>query len=599
MRIRTGKLTEIRELQHENAGIKQALDESLRRIQELESKKEDNEVTKAELYIATKCVRDLEERKRNREQAYDTGMSASRKDSQDRMEIGEETQNDARSIAHRVLIEHGLEAMTKIEEPVMRLPLKSISSVIPGPPVDDMVALTDKSRREIELTSQIDVLVKARRGIREDIVRMAGDFCESAPGASGLPPRETRRGPRIVSDVQIIPPRTKGLPGKKDLCVSDNECVTPDRPSVGVSTGDDGMWQRVDRSAKHSRKRVRRSAKGQTMEKQLSQQQLMPQLQSLPRKKDQQRDTIGSDGQEDDSGLQKPAATVPHPPKGRRAPRTFVVCIKRNEDALPYAQLLRKARENIELEGMGNKDTRIRRAAHGAVLIEIPGEDKFEKADLLAVKLGEVLLEEATVTRPVVNGELYIRGLDDSVCAEEITDAIVNCGGCRTVDVRAGPITKMPNGLGSIWVRCPLAAAVRVAASGRLKVGWTSARVTLQRARPVQCYRCWRFGHVSGGCGSEVDRSRAYFRCGKEGHSAHECAAAPFCVVCSRDGLPDGHRMGSNACESAEAAKRNKHSVKPMARPGSYRRSRLTTPAAAGPDPGGRRIWGVLSESMI
>lgn len=46
---------------------------------------------------------------------------------------------------------------------------------------------------------------------------------------------------------------------------------------------------------------------------------------------------------------------------------------------------------------MSIKDTRIRWAANGAVLIEIPGEDKSEKADLLAAKLGEVLLEDAIV----------------------------------------------------------------------------------------------------------------------------------------------------------------------------------------------------------
>lgn len=60
----------------------------------------------------------------------------------------------------------------------------------------------------------------------------------------------------------------------------------------------------------------------------------------------------------------------------------------------------------------------------------------------------------------------------------------------------------MPNGLGSLWIRCPLAATVKSSASGRIKLGCTSTRVTLLNARLVQCFRCWKFGHVSGKCRS-------------------------------------------------------------------------------------------------
>lgn len=238
----------------------------------------------------------------------------------------------------------------------------------------------------------------------------------------------------------------------------------------------------------------------------------------------------------------------------KRVPRSAVVSIKRNHDGPSYAQLLRKAREEVTLDNLGISGTRIRWSANGAALIEINGQDRSEKAALLASKIGEVLSGEATVTRPVASGELYVRGFDESIYVEDVVGAIATCGGCNPGDITAGAINRMAN-VCSIWIRCPLTTAIKVAEIGSLKVGWSLARVALQQARPVQCFRCWKYGHVSGKCKSVIDWSDACFRCGKKGHSARDCSAAPICGVCSLAGFSDKHRMGSNACKSAASAR--------------------------------------------
>lgn len=77
------------------------------------------------------------------------------------------------------------------------------------------------------------------------------------------------------------------------------------------------------------------------------------------------------------------------------------------------------------------------------------------------------------------------------------------------------------------------------------------ARVELLRARPLQCFKCWGYGHVKSNCQIDKDRSNIYYRCGTEGHNARSCDEKPFCAICAEKGLNGQYRMGSLACTSA------------------------------------------------
>lgn len=412
------------------------------------------------------------------------------------------------------------------------------------------------------MSSQIDNLIAERRGIRRELAGRAkldpvGDV---EVGAVGLPPRGSSRGPRVVSDVQLVPPRPVD--------------VTMETASMDDSS------QPVGGSAKRARKRDRRRVKMHDVRES----RLLPQIhlsggrgsslltgvdvsagpvdmdvQSLGMSRERRgvmaaRNKCGVTAARDNgrpagssSGPQAVKSVVARP-INRRVPKSAAVCIKRNTDGPSYAQMLRKAREQIQLGGIGIEDTRIRWAANGSVLIEVAGNNMGEKTDLFASKLREVLEGEATISRPVARGEMRIWGLDDSVSTDEVACVIADAGGCLPIDITVGAINRIPNGLGSVWIRCLLAAAVKAASSGRIRIGWSTVRIELLSAKPVQCYKCWQYGHVRNACRANIDRAFACFRCGQTGHRARDCTEAAYCVVCAQLGNNANHRMGSNNC---------------------------------------------------
>jgi len=100
------------------------------------------------------------------------------------------------------------------------------------------------------------------------------------------------------------------------------------------------------------------------------------------------------------------------------------------------------------------------------------------------------------------------------------------------------------------WIQCPLSAALKVSRKGRVNLGWSVARVELMKAKPVQCYKCWNFGHVRNNCNSPLDRTGHCFKCGGPDHSSYVCLSQTYCVICADMGLDSAHRLGSPACSA-------------------------------------------------
>lgn len=195
------------------------------------------------------------------------------------------------------------------------------------------------------------------------------------------------------------------------------------------------------------------------------------------------------------------------------------------------------------------ESVRPRWAVTGALMLRVSGPDNAARADRLAEKLGEALAPRGVrVARPTKSAELRVCGPDDSVTREEVTGALAQAGGCSEGDIRTGEVRRSSSGPGAVWARCPLPAARKLEAVGRIVVGWVSARIEVLAQRPLQCYRCLETGHVRQRNTSAVDRSGACYRCGAEGHHASHCAAAPNCPLCADMGRPAAHRMGGKQC---------------------------------------------------
>ncbi|XP_011257018.2 uncharacterized protein LOC105251736 [Camponotus floridanus] len=211
---------------------------------------------------------------------------------------------------------------------------------------------------------------------------------------------------------------------------------------------------------------------------------------------------------------------------------------------------MRKAKDNISLQDMGIKNTRIRRSLGGALLIEVLGPNGDELAEKLKSELTKVLGETASVTRPVRQGELRIVGVDESATFDEMAAAVASAGGCKENEVTISPMRPMYNGLYMTWAKLPLAAATRVANRRRIKIGWVNARIEFLDAKPMQCWRCWEFGHVQANCRCNIDRRGLCFRCGQTGHVAKDCSAQLKCALCSAAGRDAQHRIGAMGCGS-------------------------------------------------
>jgi len=158
-----------------------------------------------------------------------------------------------------------------------------------------------------------------------------------------------KRGvPRIISDIQLVPPRS--TPGQAQIAQDESEPFS-----------DLESWSEVT-NKKNKRRQVRIAA-GLDLGP--------PDVAARP------------------AATEKSVEGRPNPPSNssnmcRRAPRNAAVAIKANSDGLSYADVIKQAREKVSLKDIGIVNPRMRRAANGGVIIEIGGPEGTVKADTLA-----------------------------------------------------------------------------------------------------------------------------------------------------------------------------------------------------------------------
>lgn len=317
-------------------------------------------------------------------------------------------------------------------------------------------------------------------------------------------PPEKTRGPRIVEDITILPPRNPP-------------------PPTHYTEALDGEWIEVNRNRKRSTNNQQTNANIEN---------------------DTTRKRQGYNNQNNRQFTRK------------RLPKSAAISIKTSE-GVTYAEALRKIKQETSLAEYGIKDIKIRRAANKNTLLEITGEDHVNKANALADKIKEVLNDMAKVTRPTRRADLRIIGFDESVMVEEIECAIAETGNCKIDEVKVGQIGYLKNGQGIVIVNCPLHAAISVSNLTKIKIGWTVSKVIMLKPRPLQCYRCWHYGHASFNCRNPINRTGACFNCCSMDHKIQNCKTPPTCAVCQEQNLPYEHRIGSGSCKSKLLGNRN------------------------------------------
>ena len=264
------------------------------------------------------------------------------------------------------------------------------------------------------------------------------------------------------------------------------------------------------------------------------------------------------------------------------------------------------ARRAIPLGEIGVQAVTMKKAVTGAIVIRVPGDKDREKASILATRLASVLdPTKVRVGTPTIKAELRIANVDMSMGKEELRQALALAAGCSSEDVQIGEIGVSRGGLGSAWIKCPVAGARKLAQAGKVVLGWSIARVSAIPKRPLQCFKCLELGHVRATCTYAEDRSHLCYRCGGSGHRARGCpASTPKYPLCERLGAPSGHRMGGVACAPPKIKRRKKQLTRQSAAAvdaviatidgGSENYGRITISSDEWPG-GGHEVGGVTS----
>ncbi|XP_026830898.1 uncharacterized protein LOC113563441 [Ooceraea biroi] len=140
-------------------------------------------------------------------------------------------------------------------------------------------------------------------------------------------------------------------------------------------------------------------------------------------------------------------------PRRVREEKTVAIAIQIpvSMEGMTYAEVLRKAKEEINIDEMGIDQIKTRTTLTGGRVMEIGGENAKE----ITKELSE----------------------------EEAKQAVAEIGGCDKEEIVCGRIRKTANGLGTLWLRLPIRTAWNVARMKQVRIGWTMANVTLLEKR--------------------------------------------------------------------------------------------------------------------
>ena len=146
--------------------------------------------------------------------------------------------------------------------------------------------------------------------------------------------------------------------------------------------------------------------------------------------------------------------------------RSAVTLTTAPDSETTYAEVMNRAKENLNLSDAGIPDVRIRRSLEGGIILEIPRKDNITKANDLAgrFKVPSPSEDEVRICRPIKKAEVRVNGrLQTPPLPAEVAATVAAAGECDLFDVQIGNI-RQPSPLSTLWLKFPAAATKKIAA---------------------------------------------------------------------------------------------------------------------------------------
>lgn len=237
------------------------------------------------------------------------------------------------------------------------------------------------------------------------------------------------------------------------------------------------------------------------------------------------------------------------PQKPRERPNLPNALVIHKKGDLSYAEILSRIKKDPALKDAGECVQKVRRTNAGDLLIVLNKESSARAPELRSQFEG-VLGESATVQSKAQEVDLEIRDLEENATKEEISAALQRVLGPDYPDTEhfLKSLRKAYGETQTALIRLVVPVARKLLDTGTIRVGWCNCRIR-EVVRPLKCYKCWKFGHLSRNWRS-VDRAKDCIKCGNAGHKVAECTASAKCVICAEagDGAPTAHIAGSSRC---------------------------------------------------
>lgn len=205
-----------------------------------------------------------------------------------------------------------------------------------------------------------------------------------------------------------------------------------------------------------------------------------------------------------------------------------------------FADTVKDLKRKVDINKIGVKINRISQTKGGNVRIEVASNDKIKSEELKKEITDKV--DSGKITQGMIT--VFIKNIDETTTEQEVKQIVTNRAKCEEESLEV-KMAKRANHEGLIYavVTLPIKEGVELLKTGTIEAGWAKWRVE-EKIIVTKCYKCLKFGHVSGVCKEQEMSEQPCYKCGRTGHRANTYENEPRCYVYGED----GHEAGKITC---------------------------------------------------